>query len=110
MADDNRIIAVLAYFFTILGGIAVYLWKKDDAFLRFHAMQSILFTIAGIVVAVVLGILGVVPVVGIMVAAGLGFAAMLAFFGIWVYLMYRALHGDRFGLPVIGPMAEKYSA
>lgn len=109
MADDNRIIAVFAYFFTILGGIAVYLWKKDDAFLRFHAMQSIMFTITYYVIAVFLGILTVVPVVG-MIAAGLSFVVLLASSGIWVYLMYRALHGDRFGLPVIGPMAEKYSA
>ena len=33
----------------------------------------------------------------------------LGSFGLWVFLMYKAFSGQKYMLPMIGPMAEKYA-
>jgi uncharacterized membrane protein len=114
MGDDSRLWAAGAYILFIFSGIAVLLLRKNDAYAKFHAMQSILLTVALIVISVVFGIagavLGRVPLLGwitslaFFVVAGL---ANLAVFILWLYLMWKAYTGEGFILPLIGAEAQK---
>lgn len=78
---------------------------------RFHAFQSIFFNVAIIPIYIVVGIfsfiLHYIPVLGallaILIYALLGFG----FFGMWLFLMYKAYNKEKFLLPLIGPLAEK---
>jgi len=101
MSGDSKIFAVVAYFFGILGGILVYLLKKQDAYARFHAVQSILLTVAVVVLSIVIGI----------VTLGLGSIIIgPVFLLLWLFMMYKAYSGEKYKLPFIGNYAEKYSA
>jgi uncharacterized membrane protein len=114
MGDESRLYAAGAYILLIFSGIAVLLLRKNDSYAKFHAMQSILFTVALIVLSVALGIaggiVGLIPFLGWITSliffaiAGL---ANLAVFLLWLYLMWKAYTGERFMLPVIGAEAEK---
>jgi uncharacterized membrane protein len=53
---DENIAALLSYVFGWVSGLIFFLIEKDSRFVRFHAMQSILFNALIVVVAVVLGI------------------------------------------------------
>ena len=59
MADDNKLFAALSYLIPILGGIVVFVIRKSD-YERFHAMQSILFWVAVIVLSVAIDIVGAI--------------------------------------------------
>jgi len=101
---DPKVSAMLAYLLGIVGGIVFYSISKDS-YVRFHAMQSILLWVTMAVVYVGLMILGLaMPFLW----ATLSWLVWLGFFILWIMMVIKAYQGERFKLPVIGQMAEKY--
>jgi len=98
---DANLAAALSYVFGWVSGLILFLIEKENKFVRFHAMQSILFSVAWIAVMVVLAIT--------IVGAFLIPVAGLIFFVLWIILIIKSFSGETFKLPVIGDMAEKYS-
>lgn len=88
--------AALSYVLGWLTGIVFLLIEKDDKFVRFHAMQSI-------VIFGLLTVLALVPVIGWVLSP----LVMIVGFILWLVLIYKAYQGEKFMLPVIGPWAEK---
>lgn len=110
LSDESKLFGALAYVFTILSGIVVYLMKKEDPYAKFHAMQSILFGVVVFVLGIGLGIVsfivGLIPYVGWIIALLL----QLVWLGIvilWLFLMWKAYSGEKYKLPLIGAQAEK---
>ena len=88
--------AALAYVLGWLTGIVFLLLEKDDKFVRFHAMQSIITF--GLIT-----LLSFIPVIGWMLSPIL----MILAFVLWLLLIFKAYQGEKFKLPVIGDFAEK---
>ncbi len=110
---DPKVAALLSYLiFTPIGGIIFYLMEKNDRFVRFHAMQSIMFGVALIVLFIALAIVG--TILGIVfaplacVVGILNFVIGIGGFVLWILLMVKAYQGQTWKLPVLGDMAEKY--
>ncbi len=102
---DPKVSSMLAYLLGIVGGIVFYAISKDS-YVRFHSMQSILLGVAMVVIYFGLMILGfAIPFIWIT----LSWLIWLAFFALWILLMIKAYQGEKFKLPLIGDMAEKYS-
>lgn len=86
---------------------------RRNSFVRFHAVQCLLFWLAGVAVAVsvrmitllLLLIPGVGPLLAMLVAVIVILAAVLT----WFVLFVKAFQGERFSLPLIGDLAEHYS-
>jgi len=91
----------LGYLFGLFGGIALLLLYKDKES-KFHGWQSIIFGAAVFAIYIVLTI----TIVGIILVPLVGLAA----FALVLWMMYRALQGERVELPYITPWAEKMSA
>jgi uncharacterized membrane protein len=115
-AGDDNIMAAVAYLFSFITGIIIYLMYKDkkNKFVLFHAMQSIIFGAAIFAIFILLGIAGVVlamiPVIGwivglVMIPVWLVLA--LGSFALWIFLMYKAYSGVKFKIPMVGDFAEK---
>ncbi len=77
-----------------------------NSFIRFHAWQSIFFTVACIALDVALMIVGHLPFFGFLTLF-LWPLLGLALFIVWVFLLIKAFNGERFKLPLIGDLAEK---
>ena len=103
----QNVAAGLSYLFTWVSGLIIFLTEKQNRFVRFHAMQSILFfgglTVASILISILsnfsflwfFGYLSwLVDVVG--------------FVG-WIVLMINGFQGKYFKLPIVGDYAEKYA-
>ena len=112
---DPNVAGFLCYLAGWITGLIFYLTEKDDDFVRFHAVQSIVFSVALIVVFIALSIfgtiIGMVPVIGAIVGLFLGLASLVVWMGafvFWIILMVKAYQGERYKLPVLGDMAEKY--
>ena len=127
---DPKIAAALSYIWIV--GLVFYFIEKEDKFVRFHAMQSILFGIANTVImtvlAIVATILTVVFTLGAAAAAtatgsgGVGGLISLLVGLIWlifwlfalvffvglIFAAVKAYQGQKFKLPIIGNMAEKF--
>jgi hypothetical protein len=55
MGMDANVAAGLSYLFSIVGGLIFYFGEKQNRFVRFHAMQSILFNAFWIVLFIEIG-------------------------------------------------------
>lgn len=80
--------------------------------IRFHALQSIFYFIAWIIVAigmsVIFGILFTILPYGVWTIFHLIWRLVeLAFVVGWIWMAVKAYQRDRFVMPIIGPMAAK---
>jgi uncharacterized membrane protein len=107
---DANIAAALSYFFGLLSGAVFYAIETDSRFVKFHAMQSMLASVAAIVIWIVYmvlaSILVYIPVLGWLVMLLLWAGLALGMLGLWLYSMFMAFQGKRFKLPYIGDVAE----
>ena len=115
---DANLAAAIGYPIGILGLIDFFL-DKDNKFVRFHGIQSVLYSVAVgvlfVAIWIVLIILGIIAsqISGALAALIwiLDLLAFLAFMVLWLggllYSGYRAYQGQTFKLPVVGNFAEK---
>ena len=106
-----NVAAGLSYLLGFITGIVFLIIEGRQPVVRFAAMQSILLSVAYILISIVLGVL-----VGILFAVHLWFlvypvsaVVRLALFVLWLWVMIRAFQGQQVSLPVIGAMAERFS-
>ena len=92
----------LAYAGWAVTGVAVYLLTdRRERFVRFHALQSILLTVA---LGIVTGAVFAVPLVG----RALFTMAASGFVLVWLLAMRKAFRGERYPLPFIGEIARAH--
>jgi len=96
----QNLAGLLCYLAGWITGLIFFLIEKENRFVRFHAMQS-LITFGGL--GVLLFILSFVPILGWLVMLGLYVVGFI----LWIVLMVKAYQGEMFKLPVIGDIAEK---
>jgi uncharacterized membrane protein len=109
----GNVAAALACF-PLVGGIIFYVLEKRDRFVRFYALQSIIFGAAwflfNMISWVVFHILESIPVLGraLVVVWGLAVAFVhLAFLVVMIIAIVKAFSGIRWDIPYIGPVARK---
>lgn len=104
-------LAYLAGFITGIIFLVIEPYKRDS-FVRFHAFQSIFLSVAYVVVFMIWGAFsGALAVMSLGVLWSLivlvWLLLRLAFFLLWLFMMYKAYNKERYELPFIGPIAAK---
>lgn len=97
---NQNVAGLLCYVAGWITGLIFFLIEKENRFVRFHAMQSII-TFGGLTVLFI-G-LGMIPFVNLVLLPILGLVQLV----LWIVLMVKAYQGQLFKLPVIGDIAEK---
>lgn len=92
----------LSYVLGPITGVIFLILDKDDTFVRFHAMQSIV-VFAGLfalqwALGLTLILLPLVPLVGIVS------------FILWLLLIYKAWQGEEFEVPFVGKIARQLAS
>lgn len=118
---DGNVSALIGYIIPLVALILIFI-EKDNKFVRFHAFQSVLwvaFCIVGIIAVVIVGaILGIVlgsmseslgMLVGLIFML-LYFALIIGYIGGLIFGAIKSFGGNNTKLPIVGNMAEKYSA
>jgi uncharacterized membrane protein len=116
---DGNVAAALGYPIGIIAIISLVM-EKENRFVKFHAIQSLLYHAAAIIVFVVLVIvLTILTIVLALISSALGALSsllwllyMIVFLAYLIGLIYaavKAYNGDKFVLPVIGGMADKWT-
>lgn len=119
---DENVAALLSYVFGWISGLIFFLIEKDSRLVRFHGMQSLLFNILVAIVAIVLWVIAFVVlivstqlpgIVGSLVSLLITLIWIVFSVGIliaWVLCLVKAYQSQYFKLPIIGNLAEKFSA
>jgi uncharacterized membrane protein len=122
---DGNVAAALGYPIGIIAIISLIM-EKENRFVKFHALQSILLHVGAVVLMIALWVISAIVFVGGVAASAAtntgaigGLASMLLgliwFVFVIIYLLglilsaVKAYQGSQFKLPVIGNMAEKWT-
>jgi uncharacterized membrane protein len=116
---DGNVTALIGYLIGIVALVLIFI-EKDNKFVRFHAIQSVLWAVVFVVsifAIVILGMIlgfalgmvseGLVMVVGLL-AMLLYIGVFLGFFGGLIFAAIKAFGGAEFKLPIVGNMAQKW--
>ena len=95
-----NVAALLAYVLALVTGLVFFLIEKESRFVKFHAMQSIAFSVVMFVAGLIMAF---IPFIGVAGTALLNLAGLV----VWVLLMIKAYQGERFKLPILGDFAEQ---
>jgi len=103
VTTDANVVATLAYFLGWISGAILLVTERQNRFVRFHALQSV----------IVFGILSLawflflsIPLLGWLISFIL-IPPVSAI--VWLLLMFKAYQGERFKLPIVGDIAEQRS-
>lgn len=97
---NQNVAGFLCYLIGWITGLIFFLIEKENKFVRFHAMQSMI-TFGGLTILFM--VIGYVPLIGWLLFPFLGLLQLV----LWILLMVKAYQGEYFKLPVVGDMAEK---
>lgn len=97
--QTNKLIALLS-------NIPILFWLpfitcKDSKFAKFHANQGLILLIIGVVAGIIVGILGIIPLIGILFKI-IGWLVEVVTFALMVIGMVNAYQGKAWKFPVIG--------
>jgi uncharacterized membrane protein len=108
---EENIEAALCYLGIWVTGLIFYFVEDKNKIIRFHAMQSILvFLPLSILGWIFGGFFGIFNY-----GSGLNFLGWISWIFwvlvviLWIILMLKAFQGQKWKLPVVGDLAEKYS-
>ena len=107
-----NVAGLLSYVLGWISGIVFFLIEKENKFVRFHAMQSIIvfgaLTVLQIAIGILIGLFTAIhiyfltPILTLLYPL-LGLAGLI----LWIILMVKAYQGEKFKLPIAGDIAEK---
>lgn len=118
---DENLAALLAYVFGWISGLIFFLIEKESRLVRFHAMQSILLSVAACILGFVIWFLSIISWLVLSQISGilsglvsllvglLAFVVGVGFFVGAIICLIKAFQGQYFKLPIIGNYAEKFS-
>lgn len=105
-----NIAAGLSYVLGWVTGLIFFLIEKQNRFVRFHAMQSLLFFGGLTVIRIILSVIGALglPFLGLFTGL-IGFAVVIIGLVGWIVLMINGFQGKYYKLPIVGDYAEQYA-
>ena len=114
LAQDKREQDGAMIFLSYFGILSLipFLTVKDSDYIRWHAKQGLTFTAAWFalwVAATILGaVLSFIPIIGTIIGLVVWLGLGVGGFVIWLMAMIKAFGGERWKIPLIGDLAEKW--
>ncbi len=103
---EENVAGLLCYVLGWITGLVFILIEKENKFVRYHAMQSIIVFGSLTVINIILQVLVWIPFIGFLfgiLAILIGILALV----LWIVLMVKAYQKEMFKLPWAGDLAEK---
>ena len=99
---EANLAGMLCYAIGWVTGLIFFVLEKDSRFVKFHAMQSIIVSLAFTVFWYALMMVPLMWLISPLI--------FLAGVVLWILLMVKAYNGEKFKLPVAGDIAEQQAA
>ncbi len=112
---EDNMAGALCYLLGFITGVLFLVLEPYNKrpFVRFHAFQSVLFSVGWIIlsiaVSIVLGIMSAVMHMWLIFVPLRMLIALLGFL-LWLFCMYKAYNRELYQLPIVGPMAAKQAS
>jgi uncharacterized membrane protein len=100
--EQDKIQLVLAYLGILC--LVPLLTVKDSEFVKWHAKQGLVLTIAWIPLMVILMLVSMIPFIGWLVSC----LAPIGVLALSIIAIVKALKGERWRIPLIADLSEKF--
>ncbi|MGM0602404.1 MAG: DUF4870 domain-containing protein [Bacillota bacterium] len=107
MSDNNTVLgidqnleALLCYVLGWVTGIVFLFLEKENEYVRFHAMQSLVTFLALFIITLVIGW---IPILGWLISFLFSILGLV----LWLILMIKAYKGESYKLPYVGDFSEE---
>lgn len=97
---DKNFEALLCYVLGWISGIVFLFLEKENKYVRFHAMQSLVTFLALFIISVAIGW---IPILGWLISVLISILGLV----LWIMLMIKAYQGETYKLPYAGDFAEE---
>jgi uncharacterized membrane protein len=97
---DQNLEALLCYVLGWITGIVFLFMEKENEYVRFHAMQSLVTFLALFIITIVIGW---IPILGWIISFLISILGLI----LWLLLMFKAYQGELYKLPYAGDFAEE---
>ena len=98
MGLQPNVAALLSYVLGWITGLVFFLLEKENKFVRFHALQSL----------ITFGVLHLVSVILIFTIIAPFIIGTISL-ALWIVMMITSYQGKKIKLPIAGDIAEKYA-
>jgi len=106
---DPKIANLLAYLFSWLGGLIIWLMEKENRFVKWNALQALILGIIEVAAIVVVSvILGLIPYIGWFFFSWLGYVIAGAAWVLAIIAIIMGFSGKTFRIPGIAKLTDKY--
>lgn len=105
---SENIEGALCYSFGFVTGIILLFLEDDNKFVKFHAIQSTIVFLPLFIIYIAITFFPMVGVIMNMMSWPIVipiFSFIIVIF--WLFMMYKALIGERYKLPIAGDFAER---
>ncbi len=110
----EKLAGALAYIFVLAIVFLLVEPYSKNRFVRFHSFQSLGLCLAAVIAGAALRLasflLFFIPAVGPLLVLLISMLLGLGFFAVWAVVVVKALQGEMFELPVIGPFAAQQNS
>ncbi len=110
---EPKIAVLLAYLFSWLGGLIIWLIEKENKFVKWNALQALILGICQFIIIILFfWILSPIfvwvfwPLAGVFSA--IGWVCYTILFVLAIVCIVRAFQGKTFRIPVISSLTDKY--
>ena len=108
MGMDQKLAVLFTYVFGWIGALVFFLVEKNNKFVRFSAMQSIMMNAVWLTLVFTLSVLSSAPVFGFVFSV-LSYLTSIAFVTAIVFLAISGYKSEKIKLPILGELAERWS-
>ncbi|MBF4508863.1 MAG: DUF4870 domain-containing protein [Aeromicrobium sp.] len=107
-SDTGKLLAALGYIFGVVALIALLMEPyKNERFVKHHAVQAIGLWLAGVVFSVGATIVGIIPIIGWIIALLIGLAS-IGLFVLAIMGAIKAFQGEMWEMPVLYGIVKSY--
>jgi uncharacterized membrane protein len=106
---DAKVAVLLAYLFSWLGGLIIWIMEKENKFVKWNALQALILGIIEVVCIVVVSvILGLIPYIGWFFFSWLGYLLAGVCWILAIIAIIMGFQGKSFRIPGIAKLTDKY--
>lgn len=106
---EPKIAVLLAYLFSWLGGLIIWLIEKENRFVKWNALQALILGIVGFGSYIVLSlVLGWIPFIGWFLFSWLGYVIWLVTWIFGIVALIMGFQGNTYKIPWISKLTDKY--
>ena len=106
---DPKVANLLAYLFSWLGGLIIWLLEKENRFVKWNALQALILGVVEVAAIIVVSvILGLIPYIGWFFFSWLGYLIAGACWVLAIVAIVMGFSCKSFKIPGISKLADKW--